>query len=152
MLKCFAQNCETIEVIKITEGIYSKCSNLTYAFNSCYKLRRVLGRIRLNILSKGNIDGPFLLCKVLEEIRISGLAFSLSFVSCPLLSLDSIDYMIKNAANTGAITLTFHPDVYAKLTGDTTNAAAAALTEEELAQWMAIMVTAGEKGIVFASA
>ncbi len=80
------------------------------------------------------------------------MAFSLSFVSCPLLSLDSIDYMIKNAANTGAITLTFHPDVYAKLTGDTTNAAAAALTEEELAQWMAIMVTAGEKGIVFASA
>ena len=151
-LKCFAQNCETIEVIKITEGIYSKCSNLTYAFNSCYKLRRVLGRIRLNILSKGNIDGPFLLCKVLEEIRISGLAFSLSFVSCPLLSLASIDYMIKNAANTGAITLTFHPDVYAKLTGDTTNAAAAALTEDELAQWMAIMVTAGEKGIVFAAA
>ena len=114
-LKCFAQNCETIEVIKIKEGIYSKCSNLTYAFNSCYKLRRVLGRIRLNILSKGNIEDPFPLCKVLEEIRISGLAHSLSFVSCPLLSLDSIDYMIKNAANTTPITITLHPDAYARV-------------------------------------
>ena len=63
--------------------------------------------------------------------------------------LDGMEEILKWVRDS---TVTVHSDVYAKLTGDTTNAAAAALTEEELAQWMAIMVTAGEKGIVFAAA
>ena len=63
--------------------------------------------------------------------------------------LDGMEEILKWVRDS---TVTVHPDVYAKLTGDTTNAAAAALTEDELAQWMAIMVTAGEKGIVFAAA
>lgn len=63
--------------------------------------------------------------------------------------LDGMEEILKWVRDS---TVTVHKDVYAKLTGDTTNAAAAALTEEELAQWMAIMVTAGEKGIVFAAA
>ena len=48
-------------------------------------------------------------------------------------------------------TVTVHKDVYAKLTGDTTNEAAAALTEEELAQWMAITEAAAAKNISFAT-
>lgn len=48
--------------------------------------------------------------------------------------------------------ITVHPDSYAKLTGDTTNAAAAALTEEELAQWMQIVTDAAAKKITFITA
>ena len=53
---------------------------------------------------------------------------------------------------TDAYTITVHADVYAKLTGDTTNEAAAALTAEELAQWQALLTKAAGKHIAFASA
>ena len=72
-----------------------------------------------------------------------------SFRDNPKLSFDSVKYMIDHT--TVACTITFHPDVYAKLTGDTTNEAAAALTEEELAQWVAITEAAAAKNISFAT-
>lgn len=72
-----------------------------------------------------------------------------SFRDNPKLSFDSVKYMIDNT--TVACTITFHPDVYAKLTGDTTNAAAAALTEEELAQWMEMAAAADNYNIIFAT-
>lgn len=151
-LRAFAHNNTAIEVIKINQGMYSSCSAMEQAFGYCLKLRSILGVITANFTSAAHAGSAFGDCRSLEDVRLHNIRCSISFAHSPRLSLDSIDYMTTNAANTDAITLTFHPDVYAKLTGDTTNAAAAALTEEELAQWMAIMVTAGEKGIVFAAA
>ena len=69
----------------------------------------------------------------------------------PLLTFSTMQYLVTNAANTSPITVTVHPDVYAKLTGDTTNAAAAALTSDELAQWTALVTTANSKNITFAT-
>ena len=69
----------------------------------------------------------------------------------PLLTFSTMQYLVTNAANTSPITVTVHPDVYAKLTGDTTNAAAAALTSDELAQWAALVTTANSKNISFAT-
>ena len=69
----------------------------------------------------------------------------------PLLTFSTMQYLVTNAANTSPITVTVHPDVYAKLTGDTTNAAAAALTSDELAQWTALATTANSKNISFAT-
>lgn len=69
----------------------------------------------------------------------------------PLLTFSTMQYLVTNAANTSSITVTVHPDVYAKLTGDTTNAAAAALTSDELAQWTALATTANSKNISFAT-
>ena len=69
----------------------------------------------------------------------------------PLLTFSTMQYLVTNAANTSPITVTVHPDVYAKLTGDTTNAAAAALTSDELAQWTALVTTANSKNISFAA-
>lgn len=68
-----------------------------------------------------------------------------------LLTFSTMQYLVTNAANTSSITVTVHPDVYAKLTGDTTNAAAAALTSDELAQWTALATTANSKNISFAT-
>lgn len=62
--------------------------------------------------------------------------------------LDGMEEILKWVRDS---TVTVHKDVYAKLTGDTTNAAAAALTEEELAQWMAITEAAAAKNISFAT-
>ena len=69
----------------------------------------------------------------------------------PLLTFSTMQYLVTNAANTSPITVTVHPNVYAKLTGDTTNAAAAALTSDELAQWTALVTTANSKKISFAT-
>lgn len=55
------------------------------------------------------------------------------------------------AQGTTQITITVHPSVYAKLTGDTTNEAAAALTPEELAQWQQVLTDAVAKNISFAT-
>ena len=69
----------------------------------------------------------------------------------PLLTLDTMQYLVTYAKNTSPITVTVHPDVYAKLTGNTTNAAASSLTADELAQWQALVTTANSKNISFAT-
>lgn len=137
-LAYFAQNCETIEVIKIIQGPYVHCSNLASAFNSCYRLRSIIGNITLSSDAKG-LDATFSLCKVLEDVRLSKLSQSIRFAQSPLLSFDSINYMIKNAANTASITITVHPDVYAKL------------TDEANTEWHALIAAAEAKNIVFAT-
>lgn len=90
-------------------------------------------------------------CWKLENITVycTKANVNYSFRDNPKLSFDSVKYMIDHT--TVACTITFHPDLYAKLTGDTTNEAAAALTEEELAQWVAITEAAAAKNISFAT-
>lgn len=87
----------------------------------------------------------------LSTLYIKDLQFSIDLANLPALSLASLQYLVTNSANTDAITVTVHPDVYAKLTGDTSNAAASALTEAELAQWQALVAQAAEKQITFAT-
>ena len=87
----------------------------------------------------------------LVTLDISNLKISLDLSKCPLIDLTSWQGLVSRAANTDAITVTVHPDVYAKLTGDTTNAAASALAEAELAQWQALVAQAAEKQITFAT-
>ena len=118
----------------------------------CPKLKRIEGVISLEKFSAQCLNGYFLKGDAaLKEVRLTGLKTNISLVSSPLLSLASLQYLIANAANTATITVTVHKDVYAKLTGDTTNAAAAALTEEELTQWQALVTTAAAKSISFAT-
>lgn len=113
----------------------------------CDALREIITPIRFD----ASPDSAFSNSNALEEVRIYKLRYNISFVSCPLLSLDSIRYMVTNSANTSAITITVHPDVYAKLTGDTTNAAAAALPSDVLAQWQQVLADAMAKNISFAT-
>ena len=118
----------------------------------CPKLKRIEGVISLEKFSAQCLNEYFLKGDAaLKEVRLKGLKTNISLVYSPLLSLASLQYLIANAANTATITVTVHKDVYAKLTGDTTNAAAAALTEEELAQWQALVTTAAAISISFAT-
>ena len=87
----------------------------------------------------------------LEVLEISNLKISLDLSKCPLINLASWQGLVTNAVNTAPITVTVHPDVYAKLTGDTTNAAAAALSADELAQWQSLVSAAAAKNISFAT-
>ena len=105
------------------------CRNL---FRSCSKLKTVVGVILLSDSVAINTE-VFAYCPLLERVRIRNLRSSLTFAHSPLLSLESLQYLVENAGNTAAITVTVHADVYAKLTDSSNaewyavNAAAAAL-------------------------
>lgn len=86
----------------------------------------------------------------LEFFRVQ-IKQSFDVRTSPLLTLDTMQYLVTYAQNPSPITVTVHPDVYAKLTGDTANAAASALTADELAQWQALVTTANNKNISFAT-
>lgn len=87
-------------------------------------------------------------CRALREMRLRCTAdFDIHW--SPLLSLETVRSFIPPGMATKAIVITVHQDVYAKLTGDTTNDAAAALTPDELAAWQQVLADAADKNITF---
>lgn len=114
----------------------------------CPNLHTILGEIELCYIGTKNYN-IFAQCpqlKFVEFYFVSNAVFSLQ--DCPLLDI-SVFKQIANSNQSINSTITVHPNVYAKLTGDTTNAAAAALTSDELGQWMALLPAAAEKNIQF---
>ena len=106
--------CSKLEVANII-GFSDNISSARRMFSRCVKLRKVIGEI--NFL-QGQIDTYEFAhdCVALEDIQITKLRFDLNLADCPLLSLASLQFMVANAANTTPITITVHPEVYAKLT------------------------------------
>lgn len=109
---------------------------LDYAFKGCTKLTTVkihtLGYLR-------SAENCFAGCSSLTTVELSKLCISISFADSPLLSLSSMQYLVSNAANTTEITVTVHPDVYAKL------------TDESNAEWHTVLTDAEAKQITFAT-
>ena len=93
----------------------------TYFFYNNSRLHTVLGTLVCK--SGASFHG----CSGLKNItvRLATAGGNYWFASSSQLSFDSVKCMIDNT--TVACTITFHPDLYAKLTGDTTNEAAACL-------------------------
>jgi hypothetical protein len=65
------------------------------------------------------------------------------------LSYGSLYRLIAQSKTVTTGEVVVHADVYAKLTGDYDNTAAAALTEDERTQWLALVESAAEKNITF---
>lgn len=87
-------------------------------FNGCSKLRSV--RVYSPNIANGFNTDAYKGCAALETLTVSQVyARSFSLADSPLISLDSLKRII-NKATTGAaaMTITVHPDVYAKITGD----------------------------------
>lgn len=120
-----------------------------YMFSNCTHLKSIFGIINLSGCT--TVAEFAQKASALVDIKIKALSMSISFKDSPLLSLESIVYMVTNATNKTQITITVHPDVYAKLTEDTTNAAAAELSPEELEAWGQVLTDALDKQITFAT-
>lgn len=103
-----------IEILKIGDVQVDKTSRLFCLCRYSTNLRKVIGE--LNMISVETTYSPFTGSAKLEDITLKALKISISFADCPLLSLASLQYLVNNAANTNAITVTVHPTVYAKLT------------------------------------
>lgn len=118
-----------------------------YIVYSCPKLKKILGNFSL--YSGCPQMWPINICPELEYVKFShfGQGRHLHLEMLPKLTAETFrDIHVYGAVESY---IHVHADVYAKLTGDTTNAAAAALSEAELAEWMALVPLAGEKNIVF---
>lgn len=130
-----------VEVVRLPSGR----STITgaYAFYQTEKLHTVLGIIEANTY---HVFGN---CPKLANVDVTVKdGINLRLDGCPLISIESFRTMVSKSKS---CTITVHPDVYAKLTGDTTNEAAAALTPEELAQWQQVLTDAVAKNISFAT-
>ena len=157
----FSQIRTNIPIYESSSRDYSNCFRYMEVANvyGCYPKIMEACFIGDNLTSIINFNAEYLIQASHQSFRapnlvtldIRNLKMSLDLSKCPLIDLTSWQGLVSRAANTDAITVTVHPDVYAKLTGDTTNAAASALAEAELAQWQALVAQAAEKQITFAT-
>lgn len=108
---------ETLKLSRATISVY--VSNMITAFTSCKKLKRIIGVLDLLYVSTASsVFNAFGDCIALEDVQLKNLKCSISFSYSPLISLDSIQYLVTNAANTSPITVTLHPDAYARLSDE----------------------------------
>lgn len=138
--RCAFLNCAALETACVTSSI-TYAADVSYMFERCPKLKKIIGQLDIrNITSNVNVTRMFYQCGLLEDVRISSLKVNISFAYSPLISLESLQYLITNAANTSPITVTVHADVYAKI------------QDEGQVDWHALIETAAAKQITFATA
>lgn len=128
----------SIEVANIGTLYASAIGGMFRDASKLYEVNGILSILR--VTNPSDVIDAFRGAVSLVKILISKIAISLSFAQSPLLSLESLQYLVQNAANTTAIIVTVHADVYAKLT-DPTNT-----------DWYAINAAAQAKNISFATA
>lgn len=132
-------NCNRLEVFQTTlnNGILTlgSCTSLFY---NCRSLIRVNGAI--DVYNSDSYTQMFFGCMKLESVNVRKIKRDISFSDSPLISLESLQYLITNAANTSPITVTVHADVYAKI------------QDEGQVDWHALIETAAAKQITFATA
>lgn len=117
---------------------YCICKNMGGMFFRCTKLHTVLGELRVS--GTTNLNNIFTGCSVLANIKVKQLKVNISLVDSPLISLESLQYLITYAENTSPITITVHGDVYAKIQDETNT------------NWHALLALAREKQITIATA
>lgn len=76
----------------------------------------------------------------LEMIFLNSVKGDVDFGNSPKISLESFQYLVTKAVNPSSITITVHPDVFAKL------------TDESNTEWHKVLTDAAAKNIQFASA
>lgn len=132
----------TIEVCLLAplSSGYFYVDNQPITITSCKSLKAIIGEARgmfpaANPMKfvAGSNGFP-----ALEYFRMQ-LVASLDLRTSPLITLDTFEFLIGHAANTSPITITVHPDVYAKITDETNT------------EWYALLDAAAAKDISFAT-
>lgn len=127
-----------LEVLKLgnstNDNWVMKCSDIQDFVAYCSNLKEIIGYIECPVAVN------FLSTPLLEEIRFKNIVRNFGIKDSPLISLESLQYLITNAANTSPITVTVHADVYAKI------------QDETQTEWHALIASAQEKNITFATA
>lgn len=98
----------------LVSGFMGWCSNSP-------NLTKIIGQINLQYWKPGVGSYGYLRAPNLRDINLYHLSNNFNISSLKNISLSSMQYMVNNSTATSPITVTVHPRVYAKLTGDTTN-------------------------------
>ena len=124
----------------LLEVFNSKVSlgSILISFYACPKLR-IIKTLDVTYAERIDLTHSFHALPALETLELKGLKLSVSIPDSPLLSLASLQYLVNNAANTSAITVTVHPEVYTKL------------SDEANTEWYKVMTDAAAKNISFAT-
>lgn len=108
---------KTIEVINMQNN--PRIKDLRFFVTGCPNLSKIIGLSPVHSeYTSGSYDNAFNNCPVLSLLEFSQVRFDLNIAQSPLLTRDSIIYVINNAANTSPITVTLHPEAKARLTGE----------------------------------
>ena len=102
----------------IIDGYYGEVvsNNCVSAFRSCSSLNEFRTLKCSYLTSADLVNNMFLGCTSLVTCYLRQVKISFSFAWSPLLSLESLQYLVTNSANgTARITITVHPTVWAKL-------------------------------------
>lgn len=130
-----ASNFKTIYLCP--ESTFVRFSYCTYLFYGCRQLVTIVGGVTF---VNATHNAAFTDCKSLQNVKFKQLRYNVNLKDSPLLTLESFQYLVENATNTSAITVTVHADVYAKL------------TDPQQADWHAVNTAAQGKQISFATA
>lgn len=137
------------------KGYVQVISQHPWFISNCPNLTKIEGTFNISNMDASSC-ARFLRGSVnIKEFRASGLNKHLNLITNSKLSLATMQYLVDNASTAitaeKPVVVTVHADVFAKLTGDMTNEAAAALTDDEKAAWAAVLTAATSKYISFAT-
>lgn len=97
-----------------------RATNMRDTWNGCTKLREVKNVIRAPQVQTNyaGLYNTFVCCNSLETVWLRQVYDSVDFRWSPKLRLECIKYLIENANNPKAMTLTLHPQAYARVTDE----------------------------------
>lgn len=132
-------------------------------FMHCPNLHTVYGIIDLSLITKSttlNLFNENAVFAALKNIKLRNLKQNFKLTQAPNLSLESMQYLINNAANKTPITIEVHPSMYAKLTGGSDTPITEGTpaiselpeAEQETAKWRQVNQLAAARGITFITA
>lgn len=141
-LQCAAICDGDMEVLNLAATAYDRFTlgSLSFGDAGAPRLRKIIGHLSVRQLSR--ITGA----PNLVDAEFVEPGASLDISTMPKLSAGTVR-SLGYYPNRSSVTV--HPDVYAKLTGDTTNDAVAALSAEELAQWAEVLEHCTSRLITF---
>lgn len=117
-------NCGNMEIFDNFSIIGPGFGDIKLMFYACKNLHTINGLL-LSPSYKQITSNAFKMCEKLKNVQIKNLNADIVFADSPLLSIESLTYIVQNAANTTPITITLHPDVYAQCTDELLAAATA---------------------------
>lgn len=137
------------EVINLNHYLVEESLIVTEMSHYTIGAKKFIGVLELD--QKTNFNALQVTRSNVEHILIKSIRKDADMHSCPKLDLESVRFMIENSANEETpVTWTYNKKVYAKITGDTSVAEAADLSEEELQEWMSLLQLAAARNITIA--
>lgn len=126
--------------------IQTTCPGVLYN-NS--KLKKIIGVIKIvKVAEVSNVFNIGNRCTSIMEVNVQISNGDISFFKdSPLLSYESMQYLVDNASNTQAVIVTINPTTYSYLSGTAQPTEEVGGTTEE---WQALMTAAASKQISFA--